>query len=746
MRSLFNAAIAALCILVSVGGANAQSGYTNVTANTGIKMSGKLIPLGTATFAPVDASGLPIPFVTAGGGLNSAGAISCGITLGVLASDCLVPDAALTTPANIRYTVLITNTANHQSFAMNSVPNVTGATWALDMYAPPAQTTNVEPIQVAYGTAAPPSPCVSPSFYVQNLDGGLLYVCVAGVPVLVTGSGNGTGGVGPVGPAGPQGPIGLTGPQGPIGLTGDTGAQGPIGLTGASGAQGPIGLTGPTGPQGTPGAAGATGPTGLTGTTGPQGPIGLTGPTGPKGDTGDTGAQGPIGSTGAMGATGPQGLSGGSTTWLGAWSSATTYVLDDAVSLNGSSYIALVTNTNVTPGTNSSDWQLLAQAGATGSTGPAGAAGSTGPKGDTGSTGPQGTAGATGSTGPAGAAATIAVGTVTPLNAGATPTVSNSGTSSAATFNFGIPAGATGATGPTGPSGATGSAGATGPTGSAGAAATISVGTVTPLAAGATPTVTNSGTSSAAVLAFGIPAGATGATGPKGDTGAAGSPGVTNAAGVVALFNGGTCSGTLNSDGTCSHQSGVADSITLLPGTAPGSQAANSFRWLAPTAIAAAFTLTTPTTLPPDSSHTVFTCTPSGICSWGALGSGGSGPAGLSVVGSTLVNTNSGGFSTPAYSTSSNCGGTEACGSAAAGTLAIFEGETTATVFTTAVHTNSEIMFNFNATGGCNPPPSNINSMLPVYKSAIVDGTSFTVTAPVAPAGTFVCIDFWIVN
>ena len=37
------------------------------------------------------------------------------------------------------------------------------------------------------------------------------------------------------------------------------------------------------------------------------------------------------------------------------------------------------------------------------------------------------------------------------LGAGATPTVGNGGSSSAAVFNFGIPAGATGATGPAGP-------------------------------------------------------------------------------------------------------------------------------------------------------------------------------------------------------------------------------------------------------------------------------------------------------
>lgn len=44
--------------------------------------------------------------------------------------------------------------------------------------------------------------------------------------------------------------------------------------------------------------------------------------------------------------------------------------------------------------------------------------------------------------GPAGAAATIAAGTGTSLAAGATPTVTNSGSSSAATFDFGIPRGA----------------------------------------------------------------------------------------------------------------------------------------------------------------------------------------------------------------------------------------------------------------------------------------------------------------
>jgi hypothetical protein len=70
--------------------------------------------------------------------------------------------------------------------------------------------------------------------------------------------------------------------------------------------------------------------------------------------------------------------------------------------------------------------------------------------------------------------------------------------------------------------GAQGPQGATGP---AGASATIAIGTVTALAAGQNPTVTNSGTSSAAVLNFSIPAGAAGSTGAQGQQGVAGQRG-----------------------------------------------------------------------------------------------------------------------------------------------------------------------------------------------------------------------------
>jgi len=118
-----------------------------------------------------------------------------------------------------------------------------------------------------------------------------------------------------------------------------------------------------------------------------------------------------------------------------------------------------------------------------------------------------------GTPGAQGDAATIAVGTTTTLAPGSSATVANAGTSSAAVFNFGIPAGQTGATG------------ATGATGSPGTAATIAAGTTTTGAPGSSASVTNSGTSGAAVFDFTIPRGDVGATGATGATGPAG-PGV----------------------------------------------------------------------------------------------------------------------------------------------------------------------------------------------------------------------------
>jgi hypothetical protein len=160
-----------------------------------------------------------------------------------------------------------------------------------------------------------------------------------------------------------------------------------------------------------------------------------------------------------------------------------------------------------------------------------------GPTGPTGATGPVGPTGLTGPTGATGTAATVAVGPTTTGAAGTSATVTNSGTSSAAVFNFTIPQGATGPTGPTGPTGTTGAPGPTGLTGPTGAsgptgtAATVAVGTTTTGAAGTSASVTNSGTSSAATFNFTIPRGDTGLTGPTGANGPAGPPGPTGGVG-----------------------------------------------------------------------------------------------------------------------------------------------------------------------------------------------------------------------
>ena len=82
-----------------------------------------------------------------------------------------------------------------------------------------------------------------------------------------------------------------------------------------------------------------------------------------------------------------------------------------------------------------------------GPTGPQGPAGPVGPQGPTGATGPQGPAGATGATGatgPQGPGATITIGATTTLPSDSPATVTNSGTSTDAILNFGIPQGVAG--------------------------------------------------------------------------------------------------------------------------------------------------------------------------------------------------------------------------------------------------------------------------------------------------------------
>ena len=154
-----------------------------------------------------------------------------------------------------------------------------------------------------------------------------------------------------------------------------------------------VGPQGPAGPQGPPGATGAVGAQGPVGPPGPQGPAGPLGPAGATGAQGETGATGPAG---ANGQTGPKGLN-----WKAAWSSSTSYVVDDTVSFSGAAYVALQANVNIPP-TTPGVWDLLAQKGDAGAVGPQGATGSQGLPGPQGPAGPQGSIGPQGATGPTG--------------------------------------------------------------------------------------------------------------------------------------------------------------------------------------------------------------------------------------------------------------------------------------------------------------------------------------------------------
>jgi hypothetical protein len=106
--------------------------------------------------------------------------------------------------------------------------------------------------------------------------------------------------------------------------------------------------------------------------------------------------------------------------YRGQWSPSVYYSTNDAVSFDGSTYLALAAGSNQEPDQYAQTWTVIAQAGSTGPTGPAGTA------------------------------ATVTVGTVTTLAAGASATVTNAGTAQDAVLNFGIPQGATGASGGSG--------------------------------------------------------------------------------------------------------------------------------------------------------------------------------------------------------------------------------------------------------------------------------------------------------
>ena len=418
--------------------------------------------------------------------------------------------------------------------------------------------------------------------------------------------------VGPPGPAGPQGSIGSEGPAGAQGLPGvqgsrgDTGAQGLQGLPGQAGAQGIAGTPGLTGPPGATGPEGPAGPAGLTplgtydstrnygladavtfngsgyvsliagnlghtpgqspgqwslfaaagapGAVGPAGPEGVVGASGPAGPAGPQGATGPGGATGAQG---PAGAS-----FQGPYNPQNSYLLSDVVTYAGSSWISLLSsNHGNTPDQSPGQWAVLAAKGSNGATGGVGPAGPAGPAGATGATGPAGPGGPQGITGTAGAPGLNFRGTwAANLNYAVNDGVSWQGASwiAVASSMSVAPDSGGGAWSLLAAAGAAGAAGQAGAIGSTGSAATISIGSVT---TGADPAVTNSGTSSAAIFNFVLPAASSGGTGSG--TAAAGTSGVPFESTIHAVVFGTTFYSVSNST-SAGNEAGPV--LTWVPG------------------------------------------------------------------------------------------------------------------------------------------------------------------------------------
>ncbi len=210
------------------------------------------------------------------------------------------------------------------------------------------------------------------------------------------------------GPPGPAGPAGAVGPQGPAGPAGATGATGPPGPPMSFMGQWLVGTSYAVGSAVSYGGSSYIATVTNVGREPDVSPaywavLSQAGAAGAPGATGATGPQGPPGATGVN--------------FRGAWSSATGYLANDAVTFSGSTYLALTGSLGSEPDTSPAQWAMLAAAGVAGPTGPAGIA------------------------------ATVSIGTVTTGAAGTQASVTNSGTANAAVLNFTIPQGAPGANG-----------------------------------------------------------------------------------------------------------------------------------------------------------------------------------------------------------------------------------------------------------------------------------------------------------
>lgn len=300
-------------------------------------------------------------------------------------------------------------------------------------------------------------------------------------------------------------------------------------------------------------------PTVREGPRGPRGPIGPRGREGPKGDPGQDGSVGPRGAEGPPGERGPEGPRGQGFHWAGPWDARAHYEPYDVVLYMDALWVARKESINVSPGAYQDVWDLFLPPGETGPAGQAvvvggggtGGSGTPGPKGDQGDPGPPGLIplGAWDNTVP------YQPTDVVTYNGSAyvaiLPNTNSQPDINPGDWDLLVAKGDTGSQGPQGDPGADGADGA---------AATIAVGTVTTGAPGSSATVTNVGSSSAAIFDFTIPRGDVGETGPEGPQG---DPGVVNATAPITYDSGTQTVGITPATGSAAGSMSAADKTKL---------------------------------------------------------------------------------------------------------------------------------------------------------------------------------------
>lgn len=175
---------------------------TQITASN-LRIGSHAISTGTVCAIAVDANENPITVSVSGGGLQgmgqSCGLISAGAITGAVGGGTYVlPDEALSGNPGFGYTFTITDTSVGQStsnkhFQLHKVPNVTGATWALDHYFPTTSVSTVPAFTFATGSGAPSTACAGKSFYQDNSSPStpVLYSCGQDLTYhIVTGNGS----------------------------------------------------------------------------------------------------------------------------------------------------------------------------------------------------------------------------------------------------------------------------------------------------------------------------------------------------------------------------------------------------------------------------------------------------------------------------------------------------------------------------------------------------------------------------